>query len=139
MDAFQFFQQTPIMLYVSVMFLPVMIFGLFSLPKGKKVSAKKADPAEALKDARVNPRREFLSALFFGGSIAFGLAILIFLGDIIGDYKNSRGVFARALPLAAIPPAFADVLPPAPEVDGDGNIIGENSIVAPQEKSGFLF
>lgn len=133
----QILQQTPIMLYVSLLFLPVMIFGFFSAHgRRRKISASKANPADALKGAKINERREILSSLFSGAAIAFGAAIIILSGDLISDYKNSRGVFAPALPVATIPPAISAAFPPPPEVDAQGNIVGKNSVIAPQKKSG---
>jgi hypothetical protein len=47
------------------------------------------------------------------------LALLISIGQIIGDYKNDQGLFAVELPALSFPPAPDTVLPPAPPAVSD--------------------
>jgi hypothetical protein len=107
--------QIPPMLYLSLLFFPAALFGFFSASKVKnKISAAQADPAEQLKERRVDAGRESKSALFLGAAIALAASAGIFIYGIIGDYQNQRGIFAAVLPAKTFPPAPNYVFPPAP-------------------------
>ena len=132
MTILETFAQIPLMFYISLVFLPVTLFGYltFSKPK-KKISAAAANPADQLKQKAVDLKRESTSAIFLGATIAFGTAFLFSLGIIIGDYKNSRNLFAENLLAGTFPPAMENVFPPAtsePVQDG-----GPAEVVAPPE------
>jgi hypothetical protein len=115
MTILETFLQIPTMFYVSLVFLPVTLFGYltFSKPK-KKVSAAAANPADTLKGKAPDVRRESTSAIFLGATIAFGAGLLISISMLVADYKNSRGLFAESLPAATFPPAMDNVFPPVP-------------------------
>jgi len=105
----------PIMFYISTLFLPVSLFGYltFAKPK-KKILARAANPADTLKEQRVDTERELTAAIFLGATIAFSAGLLISISWLIGDYKSSRNLFAESLPAASFPPAMQNVFPPAP-------------------------
>jgi hypothetical protein len=110
----------PPMFYLAALLLPAAVFGYSTVSKPKKtVAAKFADPAEQLKIKKIDARRETRAAGFLGLSIACGLALLISIGQIIGDYKNDQGLFAVELPALSFPPAPDTVLPPAPPAVSD--------------------
>jgi len=115
MTILESFAQIPLMFYISLFFLPIVIYGylVFSKPK-KKIAAVAANPADQLKGKALDLKRESICVLFLGSSIAFGMGLLVSLGTLIGDYKNSRNLFAETLPAAAYPPGLEDVYPPAP-------------------------
>jgi len=102
------------MLYVSMLMLPFVLYGYLAASPPKTVVAAKADPGAQLKGKKISVRRELRSAIFLGASIAFVVAIIIFLGGLVVDYKNSQGLFALPLPNATFPPAPTAQLPPAP-------------------------
>jgi hypothetical protein len=124
MTAIQTLAQIPAMLYVSIILLPLSLYGFLvqSAPK-KAVPAKIANPGDQLKEKKVDVRREALSSFFLGASIAFGASVVILVGGIIADYKDNRGLFAIPLPAAAYPPAPEYVYPPAPIIDAQGAVV----------------
>lgn len=108
------------MFYLSAFLLPAAVFGYLTASKPKKtIAAKSADPAEQLKIKKIDARRETRASTLLGLAIAAGLALLISIGQIIGDYKNDRGLFAVELPALSFPPAPDTVLPPAPPAVSD--------------------
>lgn len=115
-----FLKITP-MLYVSMVMLPIMLYGYLVTSKSKKrVAAALANPADQLRVKRIDVRREFTSALFLGGCIAFGAAIIFFTASIVIDFKNSSGLFAVPLAPATFPPAPNNmVYPPEPVFESD--------------------
>ena len=114
MTILESFAQIPLMFYISLFFLPVTTYGylLFAKPK-KKVSAAAANPADQLKKKAFNVKRESILTLFLGATMAFGAGLLVSIGILVGDYKNSRNLFAETLPAASIPPAQQNIFPPA--------------------------
>jgi len=115
MSIFETLSQIPPMFYLAALLLPAALFGYFFVAKPKKtIAAKSADPAEQLKAKKLDARREARISALLGLSIACGLALLISIGQIIGDYKNDRGLFAAELPPLSFPPAPDSELPPAP-------------------------
>jgi len=115
------------MLYASIVLLPVALYGYLSTSKSKKVVvASAASPGDQLREKSASVGRELLSALFLGSTLAFGVAIIIFLGGIVVDYKESRGIFAVVLPGETLPPAPAYSFPPAPVSDKEPAAEGES-------------
>jgi len=119
--------------------VPAALYGFFAASTpSKAIPARDENPADQLKEKKVDARREALSSLFLGATIAFGAAAVIILGGIIVDYKNSQGLFAVALPAATFPPAPDYILPPAPELDDQGGIAGKNNVVDTTKSKGSL-
>jgi hypothetical protein len=115
MTILESFAQIPLMLYISLPLLPAALYGYLHFSKPlKAIAAAAANPADQLREKKINIGREFLSSLFLGSCIGLGLAMLVSFSWIIGDYKNSRGLFAVALPASALPPIASYVFPPAP-------------------------
>jgi len=105
----------PLMFYLSVIFLPLSLWGYFTFPKSKKkIAAKSANPADVLKARQINAKRELISGFFLGATIAFAFSLLISLSWLISDYKNNRNLFAETLPPASYPPALSENFPPGP-------------------------
>ncbi len=130
--------QVPPMLYVSMVLFPLFLFGFLTAAKPKRaVSAAMADPVDQLKERHVDIGREALSGVFLAATVACGAAAIIILTGVIGDYKNSRGIFAAALAPATLPPGPSYVLPPAPELNADGSVAGQIEQIK-EEKKGFL-
>ena len=118
MEILEIIKQIPTAFYLSLVILPIAVWGFFVASKPKKtISAKNADPAEQLRAKKVNLKKEIQSGLLLGTAIAAGMGLFISLGMIIGDYKNDRGIFAAVLPPLSLPPAPETVLPPAPETE----------------------
>lgn len=118
MAILEIIKQIPTAFYLSLVILPIAVWGFFAASKPKKtILAKNADPAEQLKAKKVNLKKEIQSGLLLGTAIAAGLGLFISLGMIIGDYKNDRGMFAVILPPLSLPPAPEAVLPPAPRAE----------------------
>ena len=109
-------QITPL-LYASILLLPLFLWGYFKFSKSKKiVSIDQAIPGDQLKEKTVDAGREFLVSFFLGGTLALGAAIIIFLGQIISDYKNSEGIFASVVPNETYPPGPSFTFPPKPVI-----------------------
>lgn len=109
--------EIPLMFYLSIIIFPIAFFGYFSVSKSKKtILAKDADPAEQLKNKKINAARELRGAMMMSVIVASGAGIIISLGQIINDYKKDEGLFAKILPSTSLPPAPDAVLPPAPSV-----------------------
>jgi len=107
--------EIPLMFYLSIVIFPIAFWGYFAISKSKKtISAKDADPAEQLKNKKINAARELRGAIMMSVIVACGGAIVISLGQIINDYKNNEGLFAKILPSTSLPPAPPAALPPAP-------------------------
>jgi hypothetical protein len=137
MTILQTLGQVPPMLYASMLLLPIALYGFMAASAPKKtISARAADPADQLKEKKIDAGREIVSSVFLGATIAFGAAAMIIIGGVIMDYKNSRGLFAVTLPAATLPPASAYILPLAPEVDGQGSIVGNNKVIDPSKTKG---
>lgn len=118
MEIFEILGEIPLMFYLSIVVFPAAFWGYFSVSKPKKtVSAKDADPAEQLKNKKINAARELRAAALMSVAVACGAAILVSLGQIIGDYKNDEGLFAKIIPPTSLPPAPPAALPPAPALD----------------------
>lgn len=140
MATLQILAQIPPMLYISLILLPPALYGFFAASGNKKKApARLADPADQLREKTVDVRRESISGIFLGVTIALAAAAVLLIGGIIGDYKNSRGLFSVVLPAATFPPAPEYALPPAPQVDEQGGIVGENNIINSQKSKGGLF
>jgi len=115
MTILEMFMLIPVMFYLSAISLPIMLFGYFTYSKPKKrILAKSANPADTLKEQKVDAKRESTSAMFLGATIAFGAGLLISMGWLVNDYKNSERLFAESLPAASYPPTIEDPVPPAP-------------------------
>jgi len=114
MTILESFAQIPLMLYISLILLPVTTYGylVFAKPK-KKVAAAAANPADQLKKKALDVKRESISALFLGATVAFCAGLLVGFGILISDYKNSRNLFAETMPAASFPPVQENVFPPA--------------------------
>jgi hypothetical protein len=115
MTILESFAQIPLMFYISLLFLPVSIYGYltFGKPK-KKIVAAAANPADQLKKKALDVKRETTSAIFLGATIAFSVSLVVSMGILVGDYKNSHNLFAETKPAATLPPAMNNVFPPAP-------------------------
>jgi hypothetical protein len=83
----------------------------------KRVAAALANPADQLKEKKINVRKEVVSAVFLGSSIAFGVGIIFLISSVVINYKDSSGIFAIPLPAATYPPAPGAVYPPQPPAD----------------------
>jgi len=111
-----FLSITP-MLYVSIILMPLALFGFLSVSKTKRAtvdSANPVSPGDQLKEKTTDTGKEMLSSLFLASTLAFGAAIVFFVANIVADYKESRGIFAVIMPAATFPPAPDHVVPPAP-------------------------
>ncbi len=115
MTILETFKQIPVMFYFSLFFLPVALYGYlaFSKPK-KRQAAVSANPADTLKEKRLDMKRESIMVICLGATLALGAGLLISISWLVGDYKNSRNLFAESLPAASFPPASLDIFPPAP-------------------------
>ena len=117
MAILELLSQIPLMFYFSAILLPAALYAFLTVSKPKKtVAALAANPADQLKEKKINVKKEFTSSLLLALIVAFGAAIIISIGDIIGDYKNDAGIFAKIMPPASFPPAPGYVFPPAPEI-----------------------
>lgn len=104
------------MLYVSMFLLPVVLYGYLVASRTKKrVAAALANPADQLKEKKINVRKEVTASIFLGTSIALGAAIILIISNVVIDFKNSSGLFAVPLAAATFPPAPSSVYPSAPE------------------------
>lgn len=107
-------QIPPIFYFSAFLLLPAFYgFLLFSKPQ-KTIAAKAANPADQLKQKKINLKKELKAALSLSLAIACGFGVLSAMGDIVRDYKNDEGLFAENLPASTLPPAPEIVLPPAP-------------------------
>ncbi len=123
MSILESFAQIPLMLYLALLLMPLALYGYFRFSKPvKSIAAAAANPADQLRDKKINLRREFLMALFLSGCIGLAAVMLISFGGIIDDYKNNRGLFATPLPAATLPPSQTYVFPPAPVVNSTGTV-----------------
>jgi len=114
MTILESFARVPLMLYISLLVMPGALYGYFHFSKPlKTIVAAAANPADQLRDKKVNIKRVSMLSIFLGMCIGLGIAMLISFGWIIDDYKNSRGLFAKVLPAAAFPPAASYDFPPA--------------------------
>lgn len=115
MEILMILGEIPLMFYLSIAIFPTALWGYFSVSKPKKtITAKDADPAEQLKGKKISAKRELRSAALLSAVVACGVAIIISLGQIIDDYKNDEGLFAKILSATSLPPSPEAVLPPAP-------------------------
>jgi hypothetical protein len=114
MTILESFAQIPLSLYISLLLLPGALYGYLHFSKPlKTIAAAAANPADQLRDKKINIRRESFSSALLGASIGLGITMILSFNWIIGDYKNGRGLFAATLPPAAFPPAMSFELPPA--------------------------
>ncbi|MCU0653618.1 MAG: hypothetical protein MUD10_05165 [Candidatus Pacebacteria bacterium] len=115
MTIIETFAQVPLMLYISLVLLPGALWGYFFFSKPKKtIAAAAANPADQLKEKKINIEREFFQSLLLGACVGLGISLTVSLGWVIDDYKNNRGLFAAELPVATYPPSMGLEFPPAP-------------------------
>ncbi|MGB2631532.1 MAG: hypothetical protein WBC48_01285 [Minisyncoccales bacterium] len=125
------------MLYASMFLLPFVLYGYLVSSKSKKrIAASLANPADQLREKKINIRKEITASLFLGGSVAFAAAIIIIIGFLVMDFKNSRGLFAVPLPAATFPPAPSWVYPSAPEKQAEAP--AAKAVNDVKESEGFL-
>ena len=104
----------PLMLYAALLLMPAALYGYMHFSKPRKtIAASAANPADQLKGEKINLRREVYSVIFLGCCLGLGAGMIISFGWLIGDYKNSAGLFAAASPAAAYPPSPDFTFPPA--------------------------
>lgn len=103
--------------------MPVSLLGYFKYSRPlKTINAASANPADQLKERKVNIKREMITSLFLGSCIGLGIGIILSLSWVIDDYKNNRGLFAPTLSITSIPAAPKYDLPAVPpEISKDQN------------------
>ena len=127
-----FLSITP-MLYVSIIMMPLALFGFLSVAKKKRTAILAArtdsptNPGDQLKEKNTDTSKEMLSSLFLAATMAFGLAIAFFVANIVTDYKDSRGIFAVVMPAATFPPAPAHIVPDGPVLPEEAVEDGEDN------------
>ena len=123
MSILESFARIPLMLYMALLLMPLSLYGYFRFSKPlKSIAAAAANPADQLRDKKINLRREFLMSLFLSACIGLAAVMLISFSWIIDDYKNSRGLFAATLPAATLPPSQSNLFPPAPPANATGTV-----------------